>query len=203
MAHRCSSRASAHSLPVQRPAVAEPRSAAAFSACGRYRWWLLRSWEPRLPRLLFLGLNPSSADHRQDDPTLRRLLGFAHGWGYGSLEVLNLFSRRSVSPALLRRCDDPVGAETDRWIRRRVRHHAIAGAPEAVLWLGWGNGGACAGRDGQVLRWLEAFARSSGTSGCRSLRLASIGLTAAGHPRHPLYAPATAQLVSIPAPAAS
>lgn len=168
--------------------------AASFSACGRYRWWLLRAWEPALPRLLFLGLNPSSADHSRDDPTLRRLLGFARCWGYGSLEVLNLFSRRSASPALLRRCDHPVGAETDKWIRDRVCHHAVTSGPGAVLWLGWGNEGARTGRDRQVLAWL---------AGGPALRLSSIGLTAAGHPRHPLYAPAAARLLPIPVPAAS
>lgn len=179
------------------------RRAATFSACGRYRWWLLRVWEPALPGLLFIGLNPSSADHSHDDATLRRLLGFASSWGYGSLEVLNLFSRRSASPALLRRCHDPVGAETDSWIRGRVCHHAITSGPGAVLWLGWGNGGARKGRDRQVLAWLQGITRMSPEPGCQALRLASIGLTAAGHPRHPLYAPAAALLMPIPFPAAS
>ena len=77
--------------------------AAAFSPCGQYRWWLERLWQPAAPRLLFIGLNPSRADGQRNDPTLRRLLGFAQRWGYGSLEVLNLFARVSPSPAVLRR----------------------------------------------------------------------------------------------------
>jgi hypothetical protein len=76
---------------------------AAFSPCGHYRWWLERVWAPERPRLIYVGLNPSRADGCRDDPTLRRLQGFARAWGYGALEVLNLFARISVSPALLRR----------------------------------------------------------------------------------------------------
>ncbi len=169
-------------------------AAAAVSHCGGYRWWLERVWDPQRPRLLFLGLNPSSADAGRDDPTLRRLLAFARGWGYGGLEVLNLFSRRGSSPALLRRAADPVGSCTDRWIRRRLRVH-LAAAP-ATVWLGWGNGGAWRGRDRAVLAQLEeALARAP--AGGRSVVL---GLTGAGHPRHPLYVPAAARLEDWPSP---
>ncbi len=97
------------------------RAQAAFSRCGRYRWWLRRRWRDDAPTLLFLGLNPSGADGRRDDPTLRRLIGLADGWGYGAIEVLNLFAWISADPAELRRAAEPVGQRTDAWIRRRVR----------------------------------------------------------------------------------
>ena len=97
---------------------------AAFSRCGRYRWWLGRRWRDDAPTLLFLGLNPSRADGRRDDPTLRRLIGFADGWGYGAIEVLNLFAWISADPAELRRAAEPVGQRTDAWIRLRVRQLA-------------------------------------------------------------------------------
>ncbi|MEB3352768.1 MAG: DUF1643 domain-containing protein [Cyanobacteriota bacterium] len=153
--------------------------AVAFSPCGRYRWWLQRLWAPERPCLFFIGLNPSRADGRRDDPTLRRLLGFADRWGYGSLEVLNLFSRISASPLLLRRAADPVGSETDAWIRSR-----LSAQPQAPLWLGWGNRGAWQGRD-QVVRALLV--------GRVCLQL---GTTASGQPCHPLYQPAGALLRS-------
>jgi hypothetical protein len=151
--------------------------AAAFSPCGQYRWWLERVWDPAAPRLLFMGLNPSRADGQRDDPTLRRLLGFAQRWGYGSLEVLNLFARISPSPAALRRVADPVGADTDAWIRRR-----LAAQPEATLWLGWGNQGAWRDRHravGALLLDRPPWA---------------LGLTASGQPRHPLYVAGTVAL---------
>jgi len=147
-----------------------------LSACGRYRWWLERQWQREAPRLLFIGLNPSRADGQRDDPTLRRLLGFAQSWGYGALEVLNLFSRISPSPAVLRRSADPIGPETDLWLRRRLAH--LAHSPGSAVWLGWGNGGQWRGRDQAVLPVLLQ----------QDLPLLALGLTASGQPRHPLYA---------------
>lgn len=97
---------------------------ASFSRCGRYRWWLSRRWRDDAPALMFLGLNPSCADGHRDDPTLRRLIGFAEGWGYGAVEVLNLFAWISADPAELRRATEPVGQRTDAWIRQRVRQLA-------------------------------------------------------------------------------
>ena len=114
-----------HSLPELAAATATATATAAagavFSPCGRYRWWLGRIWQPRGPRLLFVGLNPSRADAQRDDPTLRRLQTFARDWGYGGLEVVNLFARISASPAVLRRSADPVGPENDRWLEQRLR----------------------------------------------------------------------------------
>ena len=156
---------------------------AAFSSCGRYRWWLERQWEPERPRLLFLGLNPSSADAERDDPTLRRLIGFARHWGYGALEVLNLFARCSSSPAVLRRCPEPVGDDNDSWIRSRVQQ--LGSDPAHALWLGWGNGGAWRQRDQQVLQLLRQLTPPT-------LPWLTLALTARGAPRHPLYAPAAA-----------
>jgi hypothetical protein len=70
-----------------------PAGRAALSACGAYRWWLERLWDPCRPRILFIGLNPSRADARSNDPTLRRVMRFARSWGYGAVDVLNLFAR--------------------------------------------------------------------------------------------------------------
>jgi hypothetical protein len=166
--------------------LAQVSGAVAFSPCARYRWWLERCWEPERPCLLFIGLNPSRADGCRDDATLRRLQGFARGWGYGAVEVLNLFARISPNPVLLHRAADPVGAETDAWIRRR-----LAAQPGAPVWLGWGNQGAWQGRDRQVRALL---------AGRTCLQL---GSTARGQPCHPLYQPGRALLQPVlaqPAP---
>ncbi|AFY28297.1 DUF1643 domain-containing protein [Cyanobium gracile] len=163
---------------------------AAFSRCGHYRWWLERVWEPQGSRLLFIGLNPSRADHRHDDPTLRRLVAFAAGWGYGGLEVLNLFARISPRPSALALAADPVGAANPSWIRRRVRAAqrprgpAGAAAPLPLIWLGWGNGGRRSGQDERVLELLAPHRH----------RLVCLGLTASGAPLHPLYRPAASLL---------
>lgn len=137
-------------------------------------------WQPEAPRLIFIGLNPSRADGQRDDPTLRRLLGFARRWGFGSLEVLNLFARISPSPAVLRRVADPVGAEADAWLQQR-----LAAQPEATLWLGWGNQGVWRGRDRTVLPLLVGRP------------FWALGLTANGQPRHPLYVAGTVALQAL------
>ena len=51
-------------------------SDAILSACGRYRYLLSRRWGDG-PELGVVMLNPSTANASQDDPTIRRLYGFA------------------------------------------------------------------------------------------------------------------------------
>ena len=157
---------------------------AAFSPCRHYRWWLRRQWQPGLPPLVFIGLNPSRADAERDDPTLRRIVGFARQWGFGSVTVLNLFARISPSPALLKRAVDPVGPENDHWLQ------AALNAQGAAIWLGWGNQGAWRGRDRQV---LELVRPSLMREPRLAHRLLGLGLTSQGQPRHPLYAAAALQ----------
>ena len=166
------------------PVVEGTHSGAVLSPCRHYRWSLQRQWQPGLPRLVFIGLNPSRADAERDDPTLRRIVGFARRWGFGSVTVLNLFARISPSPALLKRAADPVGPDNDRWL-----HRALNGQG-AAIWLGWGNQGAWRGRDRQVLELLRQTVVAEPRL---AQRLLTLGLTAQGHPRHPLYAAAALQ----------
>ncbi len=178
--------------------LASASGAAAFSPCGRYRWWLERRFDGAgldlRGRLLFIGLNPSAAGADRDDPTLRRLQAFARSWGFGALEVVNLFARISASPAVLRRLEEPVGLENDRWIAERLERCD-------AVWLGWGNGGLWRDRHRHVLQLIAAEAAVKPV-GC-------IGLTAAGQPRHPLYAAAAtawrpwAQLANLSHPVAA
>ena len=165
-----------------------------FSICGHYRWWLERRWDPQRPALLFIGLNPSRADGERDDPTLRRLQGFARAWGFGGLEVLNLFARISATPVALRRCADPVGVENDRWLEQRLR----ALPAEAAVWLGWGNGGVWQGRDQQVLKLIRQVLPPMGSS-----PLLVLGITASAQPRHPLYVPGGARPLRVEHPGAA
>ena len=162
------------------------KAEAAFSSCGRYRWELHRpvlrsSGDDGFRLLLFVGLNPSTADADRDDPTLRRLQAFALDWGYHHLVVLNLFGRISASPAALCRCRDPVGQCADSvlssWFGR------WSDAPSWDLWLGWGEAGSLHARDQQVGRMLSD-ALALRVQGAPPL---VIGTTRNGQPRHPLY----------------
>ena len=93
------------------------KNAAAFSPDRRYRYTLRRQWDDALPYCLFVMLNPSTADATQDDPTIRRCIGFTKAWGFGGLLVGNLFALRSTDPAALYHADDPVGPENDSCLR--------------------------------------------------------------------------------------
>src|ERR687886_2684884 len=137
---------------------------AAFSRCGRYRYALWREWGPGRSTVLFVALNPSTADHRRDDPTVRRCIRFARDWGFGSIALANLFAYRTPEPRLLRRVDDPVGPANDRWLSRLVREAELVVAA-------WGARGDHRGRAAAVAPCLG--------------RLHCLGLTQGGAPRHP------------------
>lgn len=91
--------------------LAKMRGFANFSPSGLYRWTLSREWEPTLERCMFLMLNPSTADADHFDPTVRRCFGYARRWGYGALDVGNLFAFRATDWRDMRRVgtgEDPV-----------------------------------------------------------------------------------------------
>jgi hypothetical protein len=138
---------------------------------GDYRYTLGRKWGEG-PRVLWVMLNPSTADHRKDDPTLTRCLGFSRGWDFASLEVVNLFAYRSKDPADLTRVFDPLGPENDRWI-----NDAAARATEVIVAWGAKIPRGWKGRPDRVLHMLR---RHQAPVRC-------LGTTKDGHPRHPLY----------------
>ena len=146
------------------------RSDAVFSDDARYRYTLLRSWAMTGPQVCFCMLNPSVADHIFDDATVRRLLVFAKDWGYGSLQVVNLFAYRATNPARLRDVDDPVGPQNNQAILEAAFH------ADRVI-VAWGALGSWRERDQQALALLERAGREP----------YHLGLTREGHPRHPLY----------------
>jgi len=143
---------------------------AVLSPCGRYRYCLSRTWEPRKLPLVWIMLNPSTADAEIDDPTIRRCTGFSKREEAGGIEVLNLFALRATDPAALRCADDPVGPDNDQWIREVL-------TPHSRVICAWGAHGTLFDRAAIVLQWL----RNSG------LKTQALGLTKEHHPRHPLY----------------
>ena len=146
---------------------------ARISPCSMYRYSLSRTWDTSLPRVLFVGLNPSTADDQCDDPTVRRCIGFAQRWGYGGLILVNLFAYRTTDPSGLTEVDDPIGSENDHWI-------AVEQARVDRVVAAWGNHGVLLNRDEAVLETLT--------------RAYCLGITKAGCPRHPLYLAATTPL---------
>lgn len=85
------------------------KSEAILSVDRKYRYVLTRTWDETLPNIMFVGLNPSTADETTDDPTIRRCINFAKSWGYGGLYMVNLFAYRSTNPNNIRIVDNPIG----------------------------------------------------------------------------------------------
>lgn len=74
---------------------------AVISECGKYRFQLWRIWDNSKPMVFWVMHNPSTADESEDDPTIRRIIGFTKSWGYGGLYVGNLFPYRATNPKQL------------------------------------------------------------------------------------------------------
>ena len=151
-------------------------SGAEFDATATYRYRLWREWNRRLPRLGFIMLNPSRADATANDPTIRRCLGFAQTWGFGAIEVMNLFAFRAVHPTQLKAAADPIGADNDAHLL------SLAHRADSIV-LAWGNWGSLGDRDRAVVHLLRA-----------TVPLYCLGHTQQGQPRHPLYLKATTTL---------
>lgn len=154
------------------PIPAVPGHPCAFSEDRRYRYTLWRHWgATERPRYLqVIGLNPSTADEVQDDPTIRRCIGFAKAWGYDALCMTNLFAFRATQPADMKAAADPIGPDNDWWLRE-----CAAGA--GLVLAAWGVHGDYLGRAAEVVRWFEGW----------EYPLHALGTTKGGHPRHPLY----------------
>jgi hypothetical protein len=167
-------------------------SEALLSSDGCYRWWLRRRLGAGEGCLLFIGLNPSRADRKRDDPTLRRLIAFTRQWGYRELLVLNLFARISPTPAALLRVKDPIGGQNDVVLKRWLNHWSLT--PGIDLWCGWGVNGARLDRAQIVLARIQRLLPNRRRSVPDSPHPLMLGRTASGQPRHPLYAPRQACL---------
>ncbi len=111
----------ATSVVVDRVGGPVATSTATFDPTRTYRFHLSRTWDPAGPVVAFVMLNPSTADAHRLDPTVRRCVGFAAAWGFGALEVVNLFAFRATDPTDLSRCRDPVGTGNDRVVLEVAR----------------------------------------------------------------------------------
>ncbi len=158
-------------------------SGATLSSCGLYRYVLWRRWDKTKPRLIFIMLNPSTADATQDDATIRVCTGRARRMGMGGIRVLNLFAYRATHPTELGKITDPIGPENDSHIERNLGMRSFSGRggdPEPMI-AAWGDGGLRQGR--YHPRWREVVSLICEDMGGE---LYHIGLTKAGQPKHPL-----------------
>lgn len=151
-----------------------------FSECRKYRYTLWREWPDDMfdrhdNYLMVIGLNPSTADETQDDPTIRRCIGFAKRWGFGALCMTNLFAWRDTSPKAMKVATDPVGVMNDHWLSEYAK-----GA--GFILAAWGNHGSHLGRADVVTKLIP--------------NLHCLGKNKDGSPKHPLYLSSSATRLS-------
>ena len=159
-----------------------PPDGATFSSGRVYRYTLTRTWDVG-PRVLWILLNPSTADETHDDPTLRRAIAFSKAWGFGGLVFCNLFAYRATEPKAMKRHRDPVGLCNDSILVLQ------ASKADRVV-CAWGTHGAHRERARKVIALLQDKEEMGG----RVPELWCLGTTKDGHPKHPLYLAKTTRL---------
>ncbi len=91
---------------------------AEFSKDRQYRYALWRIWDKhRGKRIMFIGLNPSTANETDPDPTITRVKNFTESWGYSGFYMLNLFAIVSDDPKVLKTHADPLG-DNNGWLEK-------------------------------------------------------------------------------------
>ncbi len=150
---------------------------ASFSRCRRYRYSLTRHFSKGHGVCVIIGLNPSVADHQQDDPTIRRCMQFAYDWGFSELVMVNLFAWCATKPQDLFAAEQPVGPRNMRTLQRHAKR-----ADRVVA--AWGTHGSFQSQGQKIALALSAFP------------LHCFGHTKNNEPLHPLYQPRDARLRS-------
>lgn len=145
---------------------------ATISECGKYRTFLSRSWDDRAKQV-FVMLNPSTADANNDDPTIRRCIGFAKREGAGGLIVSNLFNLRSTDPKFLKEANDPIGPYTES-LQISIKYAQKTNRPIIAAW------GANSIAKNQARKFCQ-MARNE------NVKLVCLGVSKSGSPKHPLY----------------
>lgn len=146
----------------------EMQKGAEFSSCRQYRYVLWRhwDWQGSARQVMFIGLNPSTADETEDDPTIRRCIRFAKDWGYGGLLMMNAYAFRATDPKVMKAAADPLGpGNLEAFGYRRTQVGLIVAA--------WGA--HCSEEHERTI--CQAIAQP----------VHCLGRTKAGRPKHPLY----------------
>lgn len=150
------------------------RGGATFSDCGIYRPLLWRDWDGAVKPgyVLWIGMNPSTADGDVDDPTVRRECDFTMSWGYGSYRKCNVMDMRATQPKSLLAADmiPRSGINLDMIVEQARSADIVVmafGALHKKL-TPYGE---------EVVRRLEL----------EGIKMSCLGLTGNGSPRHPLY----------------
>ena len=141
-----------------------------------YRYILTRTWDITKPYIIFVGLNPSTADETDDDNTIKKLMRYAKRWGYGGIIMTNIFAFRATEPKDMKKAEDPIGPDNDRYLANMLS----SGVATTVVAM-WGNHGVYKGREERVRQLLNEME----FKGYISVKCFEISKQ--GQPKHPLF----------------
>ena len=137
---------------------------AIFSDCGKYRYALWRVWDRDKPLVMFIGLNPSTANKTTNDPTIRRVQKFALDWGFGGVYMMNLFVYVTAHPEELIK-------HPEHLKRNDILLTAFADKCQRIIFA-WGSFKEARERAKEVTKMLNGYA---------------LVINKDGSPKHPLY----------------
>ena len=153
-------------------------SEAIYSDCERYRYSLSRIWDSNRQNVLFVMLNPSTADEFKNDPTVERCERRARMLNFGAFCVCNIFAWRETNPHNLKKISNPTGEDNNLHILR-------ASFSANLVICAWGVHGKHLNRDKEVTKLLLD----------NNTKLYHLGLTKENHPKHPLYIPYSQEII--------
>jgi len=143
-----------------------------FNQDRTFRYWLFRQWDETLPKAMCIGLNPSTANEIDNDPTIKRLMPLLKNAGYGGFYMCNLFAFVSPNPDDLRRIIDATG-DNDYHL------HYCYQQTDAVIFC-WGNFKVAQYKAKKMIKYFP--------------NALCFGKNANGSPKHPLYMKSTTKL---------
>lgn len=146
---------------------------AEISLCGEYRTELVRIWNRSLPVCVWCAMNPSTADGEEDDPSVRKMIGFSSRLGYGGFHLFNVLALRSPYPSYLLRHPSPRYEPNVAWrLAERAKEILHLPSKDPVI-MACGNIPKPFRYD--ALKVIQAFSV-----------VRCLGFTQSGMPRHPL-----------------
>jgi len=154
----------------------ESTMGAIFSDDRTHRYDLWRVWERGSREIVFIGLNPSTADESKNDPTIRKCCNFAKLWRYNKMHMLNIFAHRATMPLNMKIAEDPIGPANNEYILRVVEQSQKRRGNMVVLC--WGSNGEFMGRGREVYELVNGLCVPK-----------CINICSNGEPGHPLYLP--------------
>jgi len=137
------------------------------------RYSLSRVWEHKAKMVNFICLNPSTADAKNDDATVKKLIKFAKAWGCGGIKITNLFSVRSTNPDTIRYFPFKTDLDNNTYIE------SAAHTCDMIVFA-WGNHGGLQGLE--MIRRFDSGDLKRYRYKCYFLKKNKSGV-----PAHPLY----------------